>query len=263
MKPKLETTKDYNLFRFHKEQRPINPHHVKGLRQSMEKLGFLPSKPLQCVRNCSALILIDGHHRLEAARSLGLPVTFVVEESADRETVTLVNSKTKAWGMGDFIRSQCVRGNAEYKKLRTYIEGGLPTGIAANLLVGRSAAGNGSASARVRDGSYKVVTTKQADALLDFINALKGSCAHVQNAHFIKALSLVWYVKEFDMGTFKARMLTNPSMLPRCSNTEDYLRAIEEIYNFRARARVAIAFLAREEARKRADKGAAMEKESA
>lgn len=261
MKPKLESTKDYNLFRFHKEQRPINPHHVKSLRQSMDKLGFLPSKPLQCIRNCTALILVDGHHRLEAARSLGLPVSYVVEENVDREAITLVNSKMKAWGLNDFIRSQCVRGNAEYKRLRSYIEGGLPVGIAANLLAGRCATGNGGMSAKVRDGSYKVTTTKQADALLDFINALKGACPHVQNAQFIKALSLAWYLKEFDLGTFKARMLTNPAMLPRYSNMEDYLRAIEEIYNHRSRARIAISFLAREASRARGGMSASVEKE--
>jgi len=81
---KLETTTNYNRFSKNPEQRTISELHANNIAKSMMTAGFLPSKPIQCYKKGDGLIIVDGHHRFEAAKSIGIPVYFFVE--ADEET---------------------------------------------------------------------------------------------------------------------------------------------------------------------------------
>jgi len=96
-----------------------------------------------------------------------------------------------------------------------------------------------------------VVTTLQAERILKVVESAKSIIPHVTTQQFITALSSAYMVKKFDIGTFGSRLVSAPSMLPRCSNVEDYLRAIEDIYNFRQHDRIPLAFMAKEAAKSR------------
>ena len=78
--PKLKVTRDYDFFEMHNLNRPL--HDDPLLLASMKKYGFMPSQPLQCVRNGGTkLKVIRGHHRLNYAKQLGLPVWYIVDDS--------------------------------------------------------------------------------------------------------------------------------------------------------------------------------------
>lgn len=257
IKPKLETTKNHAQFTFHAEQRPINSGHVKKLIDSMKAHGFLPSKPVQCIRTTKGLQVIDGHHRLTAAQMLDLPIYYVVEETETANTISDVNNAVRCWKLTDYINSFIVKGNKEYVTLQKFIDRGLPASMAISLLLGNSShcsRGN----LLVKMGKFKVVTTMQAEQLMKVIESLRDSLPHVTNHAFIGALGLAWPLKEFDIEAFGAKLRANQSMLPRCSNVEDYLRAIEDIHNFRQHGRIPLAFMAREAAKERS--GKAMDK---
>ena len=89
---KLETTRNYGLFETNHEQRPIIESHVKKLAENMKLVGFIPSKPIQCYRKGKKLVIVDGHHRLEAAKIAGCAIFYVIETQASQATMPSENS---------------------------------------------------------------------------------------------------------------------------------------------------------------------------
>jgi ParB-like chromosome segregation protein Spo0J len=78
--PKLQTTKDYDLFDLNEFNRPL--HKDRSLENSMKEYGFMPSSPLQVAKNPNGkLKIIKGHHRFSIARKLGLNIWYVVDGS--------------------------------------------------------------------------------------------------------------------------------------------------------------------------------------
>lgn len=248
--PALQTSNNPSLFVPNHEQRPVNPIHVKRIASSMIKHGFLPSKPIQCYRRPDRkLIIVDGHHRFEAAKSLGFDFFYVVETEAAQEAMPDVQ-RSLSWKTGDFIRQYAMRGNKDYVVLSSYIHRGLPAAIAGSLLINQSA-GSGNAAKVIPSGAFKVKTTDHADKILSLMeeNPTTKVFSHV---NFIKALSMCLWVNEFDFATFKKRAEQNWHMIPNCSNIPDFLQSIEEVYNFRAQLKHPIAHLAKKVARDRA-----------
>jgi hypothetical protein len=56
--PKLEISSNYASFTPNDEQRPIIERHVSKLAEIMAKMGFLPSKPIQCFKKGSKYVLM-------------------------------------------------------------------------------------------------------------------------------------------------------------------------------------------------------------
>lgn len=240
--PKLQSTKNASLFVYNDEQRPIHQQHVNFLASSMSRHGFLPSKAIQCYRRKDGkLIVIDGHHRLEAAKTLGITFYYVVESATSQQAMPDVN-RSRQWGIADFIRQYAMRGLPDYKRLSDYIASGLNPTAAASLLAGESA-GSANQSGRIKAGTFKVKTTENADKILSLMRD-NPSITTFKNTNFVKALSLCLWLTEFDFGTFKSRAELNYHMIPKCSNVKDFLTSIEEVYNFRSRDKVPVAHLA-------------------
>lgn len=246
---KLEQTKNYALFEHNTEQRSVKEKHVAGLVESMSIFGFLPSKPVQCYRSNGKLIVIDGHHRLAAAMALGIPVIYVEEPKENQAAMSSVNSKVLKWKFEDYIRQYAMRGDSEYLILEEYIKRGLPVQAAVSLLSGETP-GSFNKAHLIPDGKFTVMTITKADQIVSLIEADPSNTVF-RHSNFVRALGMCLWVKEFDFETFKQRALRNGHMIPRCSNVDDFLRSIEEVYNFRSRNIVPVAVLAKQAAKER------------
>lgn len=250
MKALLQETNNYSLFISNDEQRPINPIHVRKLAADIKRFGFLPSKPIQCYKQNGKYVVVDGHHRIEAARAVGASLYFVVEPISSQESMAAVNLDIRKWSNENFVKQYCHRGNKEYLILEKYVCRGIPLRQAASMLAGESAH-SGNASERVRNGTFKVKTTSHIDKCVELIESNPDVPAFRHNG-FIKALSLCLWLPEFDFTTFKHRAKLNNSRIPNCSNMDDFLRAIEEVYNFRSKTLVPLAINAKQASKLRA-----------
>lgn len=247
--PTLQISNNPLLFIPNHEQRPVNPMHVKRVASSMTKHGFLPSKPIQCYRRPDRkLVIVDGHHRYEAAKSLGLDFYYVVESEAAQGAMADVQLGF-SWKPNDFIRQYSMRGSKDYATLAQYISRGLPCMIAISLLSGESA-GSSNARKLIPSGAFKVKSTDHAEKILSLMEDNQTTKVF-HHSNFIKALSLCLWLKQFDFQTFKKRAEANWHMIPNCSNVPDFLSAIEEVYNFRSQLKQPISHLARAAAKSR------------
>jgi len=227
----LQSTNNTKLFISNQEQRPIHQRHVQSLISSMSRYGFFPSKPIQCYSSGNGkYIVVDGHHRLEAAKELGCLFYYVVETKRSQEAMPEVNAG-RAWKNEDFVRQFAMRGLPDYIALQQYISRGLPLACAVSLLSGESA----KSSNKIKDikcGLFKIKTTINAEAILSLIER-NPDAPVFRHSGFIKAISMLLWVKEFDLPTFQHRIELGGHKIPNCSNVDDFLAAIDEVCNYR------------------------------
>ena len=129
--------------------------------------------------------------------------------------------------------------------LTQYIQKGLPLRLAASVLMGESG-GSGNYNRYISLGTYKVKTTKIADKILE----IRASLGHINEAAesslFLEALSVLLQLPEFDPEILIQRILANPRGLEKCATRDQMFNNIEEVYNFRGREKLNLAFLAKE-----------------
>ena len=247
---KIEQTTNYDLFDYHENQQAMSPVRVRKVAESMRNTGFWASKPIGIYRKNGRLVIIDGHHRFEAARTLGLPVLFVVEPEKNGGLIGLANSLVGTWKTESFAKLYASQGNRDYEDLLFYVEQGIPLQRASSLLHGESAHSCNS-SQRVKHGTFKIKTDKYINAVLAIINSVKEIAPEISKRVYIDAISQLLFLKEFDQDVLIKRIEAHPTGIVRCADRNQALEALEETYNFRAREKTPLAFLAKEAARKR------------
>ncbi len=246
--PKIQQTSNYDLFECNPEQREIHTANLNEKVDILRAQGWFPTMPMQCYMTGRKLVVVDGHHRLLAARLLGIPVYYVVGSSELKEMMVTINRGVR-WKNADFLNRECARGNKDCMTLQNYVNKGIPLTCAVSMLGGQSA-GSGNLAIRIAEGTFKVKTTKHADFILELIEGYP-SIPHFKHSGFIKALDLCLWLPEFDLGMFKHRAVTYWHMIRRCSNVDDFLRAIEEVYNFRSSKKIPVFINAKAAAKKR------------
>lgn len=254
MKPKIisqiKWTNKLDVFVEHGHQQAVSAGHVNKIKQCMQLHGFLQSKPIMCCRDGNDFKIIDGHHRLRAAKDLNIGVYYVVVDASQADLIGDINTTVRKWPMTAWVNLYLQRGVPDYVILTQYINKGLPLRLAASVLMGESG-GSGNFNKFIPKGTYKVKTKRVADKILE----LRAELAHINEAaessHFLEALSVLLLLPAFDPSILVQRILANPRGLEKCATREQMFKNIEEVYNFRGREKLNLAFLANELLRER------------
>lgn len=248
----LNQSSNYEDFISNADQQPLSVVHVKRLMASMTDYGFLPSKPIQCYYDAKAkkFVVIDGHHRLDAAKTLGIPFFYVVEPAAHNDCIGVENFLVRKWSSMSFARMYAGKGIQDYQILLEYVEKGVPVDYAAALLSGQ-AARSGNATNKIRSGSFEVKSTENIDVICGLIDQVKKVAPEISKKVYIEAVSLLLWVEDFDVQVLINKILVNPSMLQKCANRKQALEMLEDVYNYRNQNRKNLAFMAEELTRQR------------
>lgn len=248
----IQTSSDYASFFSHENQQPVSGKHWTKIAQSMNEIGWLASKPMTVVREGRKFRIVDGHHRFAAAVSLGIPLVFVVEDHEVLDKIGQLNYTVKKWTAMSFCKMYADQGMANYIELLEYIKIGIPIQRAAAMLGGESAS-SGNVAKLIPSGDFKIKTRVMADSVASFLGAFPENTV-ISSLTFIDALSALLFVKEFDSSILKKKITQAPAMLTKCTDRDQALSMIEEIYNFRSHARIPLRHLALEGLRARSFK---------
>ena len=230
MKTKIQSTRNYRLFKRSNENRVLDLSKHKKLEQSMKKYGFLPCFPIICHRNGDKHLNVkDGQHRLAFAESLGLPVHWVEDDSAF--DIATINSTARVWQVKDYAMKHAANGVESYIEAIAFSDQhSLPIGIAVCLLSGNTTFGN--VQYAFREGTFKVKDREWANAVASIYIPMSTLAGCLKNVSFLKACMSVCRVEEFEA----KRLLQNASRcrekLVSYSTRDAYLNMLEEIYNF-------------------------------
>lgn len=240
MNPKIETTSNYSLFNPNEEQRKVDNGHVKKLSESMSLFGFMPHKPILCYKYKGKLVIVDGHHRLAAAKAVKIPVFYIVQEtSCQREMVA--TSEAKQWSVVDCIRLYALRGNKDYAELQSYAQY-IPITMAASILSG-SAAESTNQRRALRDGSWRIKTREHLKKIIEVISSLQEKNSAVKSREFVSVLSKCLFAPEFDFDHFSRKLASFPLMLEKTSNEDQMMKLVEDIYNYKSQNKIPLAFI--------------------
>ena len=118
-------TSEYEIFNLLPFNRDVDQAHVRSLVESMTKNGF--KGVVQIIETsfidggATKLYILDGQHRVAAAKLANLPVRFELTKcETKRETVELIsemNNSSKSWGTSIFLNVWKGLGIEEYMML--------------------------------------------------------------------------------------------------------------------------------------------------
>lgn len=105
-------TRDYDEFKPLDGNRQISKAHVNRLKAAIQENNLLHEFPILVNERYE---VIDGQHRLEAARQLGVPIYFRVVEGADIRHTAYSNNVVKKWNTEQYLRARvkCESPNKE------------------------------------------------------------------------------------------------------------------------------------------------------
>ncbi len=109
----LHETRDYSEFSYYKFNRPIDKKKVNRLAKSISQETSQLISPIVCDPEGR---IIDGQHRLEALKGLGLPVHYVIRRLDGDIIKYLINANNvlDKWKHIDFARLWAETGNQNY-----------------------------------------------------------------------------------------------------------------------------------------------------
>jgi len=234
-KPKLQCTRDYSIFEMHPMNRNLS--EKPALKASMKAHGFMPSSPIQCVRNGrGTLRVIRGHNRLDLAKRLKLPIWYVIDDSST-DIYELEGDSSQRWSVLDFVQSRAKAGDKHCTEVLTFQKKHqLPLAAAINLLAGEGS-GSGNAVAKVKRGTFRIATDlKHAEAVVDVTDHFR-TYRVATTAAFVNAVSRVLRVPECDPKVLKHRISQTPTLFQKRTSTEGYLEELEALYNYAAKGK--------------------------
>lgn len=111
MIPEYRTTSNYNQFKNFDGNRATDQNHIDELIRSIKNSNKLHLHPIIVDQNKN---IIDGQHRLAAARELKLPIYYIVDVDAEKSDIPILNTNRRNWLLTDYISFYQESGLEDY-----------------------------------------------------------------------------------------------------------------------------------------------------
>jgi hypothetical protein len=234
-------TRNYEMFKFRKDNRELRHYHITDLMKSMKERGWI--KGSYVVINEKNEI-IDGQHRFESGRRLNLPIMFTIEKGTNFDDIQDLNQLQVNWSKGEHINGWVKKGNPSYVILEQFQKDYSEFKLTEQLMV----LGNTTIPIKKGDftsGKFVVKSLKIGSELLNKLRQLKPYFEnHYYKSVFVRSmLTMIINKKDkFDFDEFLHKVQLRPTMLVQCGTKEQYYEVIENIYNFKRSNKVNLRF---------------------
>lgn len=219
------TTDNYAKFKLLAYNRPVREYHVRDLMKSFEEHPHLrPTRPVLLNEKHE---IIDGQHRVEAAKRLGIDTYYMVVEGLTIADARLLNALQRTWSLIDYAESYAADGHTEYVRFMDYYEEyKLPAMALVAYMSGKQDQGMRS---EFKLGKFRATDRKIIDEYLQKLEDFSEFTDSWREERFALAAFTLFRHDKYDhkrmmekMG--KARLIRQPARL-------EYLRELENIYN--------------------------------
>ena len=223
----MECTTDYSIFKEITSNREVDPKHVRKLVAAISKKNLLHANPIKVNES---LQVIDGQHRLAAAKELGLPIYYEIS-NITREDVSTLNSNQKNWNAMNYIDFWAVEKKEAYLKISSMISTYSDIAISAILALSN---GEGKRSLeQLKEGNLDVSNIGHCKEVCDICLELNRRFQKdfVFDSRFPLALSAALNDENFKTEILLSKISASPRDWVRCHTKVQYMEMIEEIYN--------------------------------
>jgi hypothetical protein len=157
----LETT-DYQLFKRIKGNRELDPVNINILKKAIQENNKLSVHPIIISKN---MYVIDGHHRLQVAEDLQVPVSYLIDQNAENDEeiyqhIITANVNKKNWTLENFLNLYAKKDqNPHYIEFLDLLEtlGLRPKGLI-GLIIG---AQNSAVIHNIKNGTFTLPENKR------------------------------------------------------------------------------------------------------
>jgi hypothetical protein len=234
----IEKTKNYDLFKFRKDNRAnIDKGHVEKIANSIKARNLLELKPILVNSNME---VIDGQHRLLAAKMLEVDIYYQINHDLESKDVIAMNS-SKQWVLKDYLNYYAKNDYIHYKNLIIFMKThSLSLNIALNILIGRTRDG----FKNFKEGTFEFeekYVEKNISICWDtvrYIKRINGFQNYTNTLRFWKALyQLVSHI-DFDYTKWWSNLEKFVADVNVKARHEDYLKMFQNIYNHRNQMKI-------------------------
>lgn len=228
----VHTTTDYFLFKPIDGNRQKNKLHLARLKASIEENYLFTAIIVN-----ENYEIIDGQHRFQVIKELGLPLNYIVCEGYGLNEVHALNANSKNWNWDDYLQGYCSLGYKNYLLYRDFkdkYQFGHNECLA--LLTGRQS--NGKDGKDFNNGRLKINSIAEAERIAELIHMVSPYYDGYKRRWFVSAIITLLKRENFEFIEFLNKLKTQPTALQDCTSTASYIALIEEIYNYRRRDKV-------------------------
>lgn len=226
-----ETT-EYDLFHLLPENRVVDLSHVRKLVTQIAKTNLLNIKPMDVTDD---LGIIDGQHRLAAARELGYPIFYRITPELSEEDIAKLNVAQKNWTGTDYLHYWTVKGKPAYQLLTAFMQRYPQISFSnAKLMLGYNDTGS---TSEFKAGEFRTSDPQMSEATATLILRISQECrfAYAFDTRFLGAVHhCVAKVKGFDGSRFVQKIMLQPAALMRQATHKQYLEMFASIYNYKS-----------------------------
>ena len=221
-------TNDYNMFKYIDGNRDVNKLHLKRLRESIaEKYITVP-----IIINEKNQI-IDGQHRFQSARDLNKPVYYIKIDGLDLQDVQRLNTNTKNWTADAYLDGYCRLGLPDYIKYREYKNKyGFGHNEVSALLLNNTRY-HGGRNLDFKNGTFKINDYNLAVKNAEKIHMVSKFYDGFQRRAFVYAMLDLFKNPDYNHAEFLNKLSYQSVKLVDCTDVQQYLILIEEIYNYK------------------------------
>ena len=226
----ITSTMNYGLFNLVDSNRKLKSGNVQKLMNSFKLTqGMSRTKPIIVDKKFN---VIDGQHRLEACKRMGIPVHYVVTDEKITN-IPLYNSYQEKWNLDDYTNFWAKNGNQNYINLLKIKES---VGFSANACL----EGMGIFTGKEFYNNFKsgnFIFDIGVDLAIDQINYMVDLTYFVTgkkniNRKITRAVRFLSRAKDFDYSIFLSRIKRFPDRIHLCATTEGYIDMFIELYNY-------------------------------
>jgi len=240
------STKNYDLFKILNGNRDVNLLHVERLKQSFAKHYLF--NPILVNNNFE---IIDGQHRFSAAKSLGLPIYFIITTYGLKET-QIFNTNSKNWKKEDYLDCYCKSGNSNYITFRSFMNEfpdftitGIET-ILSNLYGGSKQTtllGKHAQARTFENGEFKVYDINYSYEIIYKIIDYKQYYSNYSQTLFVRTLTQLFKNNNYNHSKMLTKLsIPNKFKLEPQTNGEAYLTLLENIYNYKSQDKISLKY---------------------
>ena len=226
---------DYNRFLLVESNRTIRPNKIANLRVEIERNDLTHENEIKVVLNDdNKLIIVEGQHRFITCMDMKIPIYYRFSNMT-LDDIGLVNSVQDKWNLNDSLHHYCNRGMHEYKILAGFKKQyKYPISTLIGVLAGRN---DKTMCDEFRRGQFKVTQS------LEFVHDVLGKIQEFRQYNdkvYRHRTFLAVYIDLLTHPDFKHEVLIRkieqiPTRFVHCTRINDYLRMIEDVYNYNNR----------------------------
>lgn len=233
---KVHVTNDFSRFKILEGNREIGL--IGFIKKQIQKYGYL-WLPILVNEHWE---VIDGQHRLEACRELGIPIHYIKQPGLRLEHCQALNAGRRNWTAQNYIHAGAV-DSADYGlfEILTKKHPDMPLNVVWASYGNRKTGSN--IKSILKNGTLKCSEKDfyDADKVLAWLekflpdmdaNRIRGAA----KSRFLYALIFAWHHPLINVRDLTSRMHDNMSMMKQHLLTaEDCVIGIETVYNYKCR----------------------------